>query len=293
MLLTCGFGEERTYAVDPKSNKQSDFTGFPFWSADAFDDPNFGLKNGEIPKILIAGGGDGALQDYIRITTNRNEAKAPWDIIKKMNLDSKVLMELRKIEDQAQKQFVLNPVIPSPPIKNHPDHDLNDWIHNRHIEIIQDENIVDVQQAVLDRIVLADLPELKLIHWCDHFDHCYPLNRFLVLLIAEYISKHRKKDTLQNHTAIKWIECAGGNHGAAPPSNLPLERRASECHGKDHNVSFVHAPRCSLNHTASIGNPPLSDQTFNIIIIRYGVTSPTISINSPNIREQTPGLAIV
>lgn len=299
VLLTCGFGEERTYIIDSKSNKQSDFTGFPFWSADAFDDSNFGLMNGVIPRILIAGGGDGALQDYIRITTNRTMAKAPWDILKALNLDSKLLMELRKIEDQAQKQFVLNPNIPNPPIDNHPDHNLNLWIHERYIEIIHNNNIVFVKKADLDRIVRADLPELKLVHWCNHFDHCYPLNRFLVLLINEYIKTYRNMVTLQNQTAIRWIDCDGGNHGAASPSNTSRERRASACHGNDHKVSFVRASGCALNHLDWADKNPIPDETFNVLIIRYGISPPSILIpeppipKPPPIRELLPGLAIV
>jgi hypothetical protein len=103
MMLWCvGFGDERRFAP-PR------YTGFAFWETDRFEHPLWGV--GRAPEdlsALVSGGGDGALQDVIRLITGEKSAidvyqglvRAGW------TLPDDVRHQLFTAEDQAQRALL-------------------------------------------------------------------------------------------------------------------------------------------------------------------------------------------
>jgi len=78
-LLDCrGAGEERISI--------GDFSGFQFWEDDRLADRNLGLSSA--PRVLISGGSDGALQDFLRIVF---AGKTPREIYRRFFRASEVL----------------------------------------------------------------------------------------------------------------------------------------------------------------------------------------------------------
>jgi hypothetical protein len=72
MILSCeGAGSEQT--------KIGNYKGLRFWDKDKFEQEYLGIKPPRTPQILISGGGDGALQDFLRIIT---KVKSVADIYK-------------------------------------------------------------------------------------------------------------------------------------------------------------------------------------------------------------------
>ena len=76
MVLWCvGFGDERRFAPP-------NYTGFAFWDTDPFEQPDWGVKPPPAGlRALVSGGGDGALQDVIRLATRRKSAIDVWQDI--------------------------------------------------------------------------------------------------------------------------------------------------------------------------------------------------------------------
>src|SRR5207237_6081245 len=68
-------------SVGPGSERCTvkDYTGHSFWGIDKYEQPTLGLTPGTKATVFISGGGDGALQDFLRVTT---KAKSAADIYK-------------------------------------------------------------------------------------------------------------------------------------------------------------------------------------------------------------------
>ncbi len=97
MLSTRGFGTERTGVPN------CPYIGFYFWQTDPFDNQNWGVNIGTPARILIAGGGDGALQDYIRLLTGRS----PKEVYQALKVPPDTEAELQSAEDHAQRRLHL------------------------------------------------------------------------------------------------------------------------------------------------------------------------------------------
>jgi hypothetical protein len=101
---------------------------------------------------------------------------------------------------------------------------------------------------------------IKLLHKCDHFSNCYALNRFLVLLISDYVMKKQGIKTIYPKSML--VEIEGHN----------CDNIASECHRQEHDVVYVRVENCfdqpstdRSRYRYAKGGP------FNVIIIRHGV----------------------
>jgi hypothetical protein len=55
---------------------------YHFWADDKLEIPNFGLpETNPQPRILISGGGDGALQDFLRVAFPNKTAGQVYDLL--------------------------------------------------------------------------------------------------------------------------------------------------------------------------------------------------------------------
>jgi hypothetical protein len=269
VLSAIGFGSERC--------DLGSYRGFRFWDADPFGRRDLGIPaDKQPPRILISGGGDGALQDFLRITTGRPARKIYRALRahpKLVPLFADVERQIYDAEDQATRAYIWS-------TRQH-DCAIHSELHRQHERLIDnlrsspEWSIVD---AELSKLVIDPLPEITLVHQCDHFSQCYGLNRLLVLLIAKYLESNRQSP-LRAGNRVTAVDASktGTSHSCGNPSI---------CHGEDHEVTIEEAD-------CRGGKGQRSTQTANVVIIRHGVDPPAYifggtPVSNPHPRQVLP-----
>ena len=260
MMLSCaGIGTENCTV--------GAYSGFRFWDTDPFEQPNMGMPAGTAPRVLISGGGDGGLQDFLRIVTSK-PAEEIYHCLTNSSVStpipnwSEVENRLQSAEDQAQRAFLWGAT------RGH-DHAVNSDLHQTYQDIVNSLRAdPKVWKDIEDRLkgtVNPSVPDITLAYPCTHFSRCYGLNRFLVLLLKEYLeSVHPGRIVFQEKRKVADIVA---KH---TPS---CHNSPRDCHGEDHTVQFCDAPDCEM---PSSGTPTVTfSQDFNVIILRHGVSPPT------------------
>jgi hypothetical protein len=267
VVLAMGFGEERS-SLPPAH-------GFAFWHTDPFKDPNLGLPAGQRPTVLLSGAGDGALQDFLRIVTTSRYHSAK-EIYRDCDIPESVEHELQSIQDHAQRCYNWGQ-------DDFHDHPVLANLQRAHWGIVErifaNQNREPEYAAVVRRLEAivrpgAELPGLLWVYPCDHFGNAYGLNRFLALLVARFLQRHRgRRDVLLPGYRLAGVECRHDPPGAA-------EGRAWACHGRPHKITLEHRPACWERP-----DPPVTRRLvaeFNVLVLRLGVALP------PAVRHLSP-----
>lgn len=265
-LSTIGFGKENCQA--------GSYVGYEFWGNDAFKRKNVGVRSGT-PAVLISGGGDGALQDFLRIVTKVNSAHEIYQNIP-AGLKPLIEREISYAEDCAVRAYVWSGA-------PHRDCALLQNLHDAHANVVgalkADASAWGAVRAGLAPI-LKNVPgdlTIKLAFPCTHFSSCYALNRFLTLLLAELLAETPGAEPLLL-PETKTVEVSGSSHTCGEPD---------VCHGKQHEVVYVPSPICKdfadaerLYRDAGHSTfPRLPGGPFNVVIIRHGILSPVPLFN--------------
>jgi hypothetical protein len=104
---------------------------------------------------------------------------------------------------------------------------------------------------------------VKLVHPCSHFTHCYPLNRILVLLIAEFTRRKYHVDLVEGYTQV--LQVTGHDHHECGQDK-------AQCRSGTHSVKLALA-RCVDIYEPSRGTVELQDddEPFDLIVLRHGI----------------------
>jgi hypothetical protein len=114
---------------------------------------------------------------------------------------------------------------------------------------------------------LAHRPRrIKLVHHCNHLTPTYALNRFLTLLIAEFLVDEFNESVLQPQCSVIQVQGISGHTCAMD---------AKACHGQAHEVQFSRWDDCA----AKTGGAPLPADIFDIVILRHGIDKDTAPFN--------------
>jgi len=248
LLDAVGFGTEKS--------SLGTYQGFEFWDSETLEKPNMGLGGRPQPyRVLIAGGGDGALQDLLRVTTGLKSAEM---ILQKLprQVQDMVSTAIYSAEDQAQRAGIW--------CERQHEHAVFarlHWSHQLQVRrMFTDPSISGPLQSALHHVLAhAKGMEIVLAHPCDHFSRCYGLNRFLCLLILEYASMARLAISAMPGTGMLAVNPVGHSCTGARP-----------CHGLEHRVLFQ-AYSCARNPSGTVQGSP---RTFDAVILRMGVTPP-------------------
>jgi hypothetical protein len=250
---TVGFGIERSEATS--CGGPPDYRGYAFWESDPFPKADCGLTPANAPDVVISGSGDGALQDFLRITTNQKSAEA---ILRACPLDDSLAAILQSAEDLAQRAFHWGAS------KTH-DHEVVDRLHQVHKGLVESLIPPSVPREpivkALERVVRKKLPKITLVCSCTHFSNAYGLNRFLTLLVARYMQLYRDRPYVLRFG--KHLNCVRGV-GTHTCYGNPIT-----CHGEDHEVDLVDAPHCA----GKPGTVVSESLSANVLIIRHGIDS--------------------
>lgn len=272
MVVSCvGFGTEKS-SVDVK------YSSFRFWDTDGFERADLGIKHTVAQRrVLISGGGDGALQDYLRIVTNQRSAKHINSLLPHV-VNSRIRDALYSAEDQAQRAYIWG-------YNDMHDHAVHKALHISHQGVIDELwNNSSLQRQVaqaLDNLIRQDVLdkriEVTLVHRCDHFSNCYGLNRFLVLLLDKHLRVKYGIHSLRPHTVVTEVSGTGHTCGNVPTA----------CHGRKHEVTFGQ----SYCWTRRNHEKPAGKDYFEVVIIRHGIDPPTFTLTSrstPVKRQSNP-----
>jgi len=249
-VFCVGFGVERV--------SLGTYSSFAFWDSDPLEQRDMGLKTGKRPyRVFIGGGGDGALQDFLRITTGLRSA---GELLKKFPppVAELIASTIHSAEDQAQRAAIWA-------LKWH-GHAIFKRLHEVYRSQVQRlitnpataPAIYNVLHGVLSH---SQNLEVVLAYPCDHFSSCYGLNRLLTLLILEHARL----------TGLPISEGAGSSVFSVQGMHTPpCANRANDCHGEEHEVRLQPQPFCADDPTGS----PDSPQVFDAVVLRLGVNPP-------------------
>ncbi|MFO0946127.1 MAG: NAD(P)-binding protein [Planctomycetota bacterium] len=234
VIRAMGFGEERCSLVLGDKSLHP-FRGYGFWAKDPFDYSRGTLDwNGNRPRVLISGCGDGALQDYLRLSTRMNTAREIWDAMALSNVPNidEIIKNLQDAEDQAARSLAWGAG------ENH-DHPVLESLHDAYrmaaSEIFNSSNGIEQK---IDQMLRDDIESISVAHACEHFSVCYSLNHLLALLVMNrWEARMTGSSSAPSHlpnTLVVGIKCQG--HAAGDPSvchlniNVVRFKKNRTCH---------------------------------------------------------------
>lgn len=240
-LVSCvGWHEEIT------GIEGSAFKEVPFWNEDRLQEP-LRTEDGRVPSVLISGGGDGALQDLIRIATNLSAREVIEGLVA---LGGEVAEHLERCrndlkyhEDVAQRALTWGME------ERHDDPVLErlERAHEAAVARLEGSSAWDGIQHGIRGMLVTPLPRITLAHSRPAFTQCYALNRFLALLILKVAGDgvtRLRKARVDAVVAQEGHACTG---------------RPSDCHLKPHAVT--------LKVDGKVRDP----KVFDVIVLRFGL----------------------
>lgn len=276
-LICTGFGKE-----DVECNK---FKCHSFWKPDDFEETFLGCDNS--PRVLISGGGDGALQDFMRALLDpqywdprhfygsiETTVQSTGDI--GHEAWEKMLTSIQEAEDTGQRYLLWG-------MPHKLDHPMLEWLHKEFkkaiAELISQPPVRDAVFSFLQGALRGDLQKLTHVYSCTHFSRSYALNRFLVLLLQAYFDNVQGDGSGKPGIEVKYRQGLTVNkvmpandkelklYGSAVPAKKHVCRKyAKTCHGKIHMATL--GPRdCEVE-----GLEPASGDILpaDIIVLRHG-----------------------
>lgn len=256
-VSTVGFGTERT--------SLGTFSSYRFWDTDPLEQNDYGLPSVSSPNILISGGGDGALQDFIRVSTTASSARQIYDMLPLLpNLRAALESAIQSAEDQAQRAYLWGtPGSATAPAR---DHMIHERLHQAFVDQVDTlanyPRLWPMIVAALNKVVRpSGSARICLVYPCGHFDRCYALNRFLVLLLERYYRLERAETVLYPNVKVEGL--SGTTHVCA---NNP-----AFCHGQIHTISFATSACRGFAPPAAVFPTPQRE----IVLLRHGIVPPT------------------
>lgn len=249
ILVAVGFGAERVTA--PPS-----FRSLAFWETDPYLMANCGLPSP--PRVVISGGGDGALQDFLRVVTG---LRSVGDIAKACPIPPAVEADVLSAENRAQRAHLWG----SSP---EGDHDIQRTLHDAHHKAAIQALTHAAVMAALAKVLPATPPAVNLVHPCSHFSTGYAFNRFLVLLIDSYYTGLGFPSLLIPCASVASVAPILPHACLAPGMVAPVPLF---CLGQPHTVTLLPS-----SHSGCVAAPPSppGPLTADVVIIRHGVTGP-------------------
>jgi hypothetical protein len=250
-----GFGNEQCAVKDPAGRVY--YEGQPFWGPD-----NFSTLQASQHTVLISGSGDGALQDYIRVLTGLNRA---IEVEARLGLPLDIRHAIQSAEDRAHRGRSWSRE-DNPQLRSHHEGPYFRELEFEHRRMIQQALANRQVSSQLDRMFPSPPVSAALVYREPYLTCYYGLNRFITLLISEYLEKSPRWPM---RTLFPSCEIRSISSSSHPCIGVPQAGRASgnyvygvlvshTCFGKPHDVIFK-TPFCP------------AQRKFDVIIIRHGL----------------------
>jgi hypothetical protein len=248
-LVSCvGFGGERCSV--------GAYTGYRFWETDLLEAKDLGLT-GIVPRVLISGGGDGALQDFIRVVTGAGARQVYERLRNAGQAVRRALDRAERIvqgaEDQAQRTLIWNA------LRADDEKALAqlEGAYAHAVEGLTASAAWGTIDLVLAGLVRNPMPATVLAHDGACFSRCYALNRLLALLLLQFALGRGLPIHRRPQVEVTGVMPVG--HGACAG--------AAACHGLGHDVHF--APAAG----APAGAGAVTER-FEVVLVRHGLSGP-------------------
>jgi hypothetical protein len=132
---------------------------------------------------LVVGGGDGALQDFLLLTTGLDSARNIFEVLFPAGLAADIAHRIHCAEDQCHRAWICSG-------SSVYDHRIFEELESRHREVLTDALMSEPEVRARTIALLAAGNRLvSIAHSCSHFGRAYALNRFLALLIIQVIEE--------------------------------------------------------------------------------------------------------
>jgi len=266
--LSCvGFAKERVHASEAREPDSTEYQGFPFWEWDPYDHPDFRLSLRRSPKVIISGGGDGALQDFIRVLTGLTAKACYQEVFFGKEINTSACLAA---DEEAHRAY---PWHADPHMTAHSV--LVEWHRRYVVEAVRifKEELTDADKVRI-RKLFRDV-HVTLVHGCNHFDFCYGLNRLLVLLLAMVRVEKPEEvgEIIVPNTGVAHVMSAELGHVCGDPV---------KCHDISHHVTYKR-----LQCYGQMGSTPVpADDDRDIVILRHGLIR-TASFGEVPVPNQT------
>jgi hypothetical protein len=244
MVLNCsGPGEESVTIAEDHPDRAH--ASYRFWDDDPLEVDGFGLPPGRssTPSVLISGGGDGALQDFLRIAFPK---QTPSDLYLRIPEPVRTEVERRiyAAEDSFRRAWVWSE-------NAELDCQILRQLHHEHVAVAK---MVAGQGRFLPEFNEARMGKVTVIHKCDHFSVCYPFNHFLACLANEYMGGARFR---AQHGLIEVVSSDAAEH--------QCQGKAAECWEHPHRVEFAKS-HCGDPNPAKLPG----SEVYDLVILRHG-----------------------
>lgn len=265
VLFAFGFGEERVF-IERSDRTAGPSRGIPYWKTDPYSKDSCGLP-GEA-RVLISGAGDGAIQDFLRITTKCPPSGEFYArrLYQECDFPASIAERLAFIEDNSIRTNSWGR-------SNDDDHGPLLAVHRAYENVIEEifgstSTVGPFRQRLRDAL-RSKLPKIKWVYQCNHFANCYGLNRFLTLLIVRFL-KERGMDVLQPGCRVRSIAGSSGHvcQGIAYSENNADQ---AACHGCDHDIEICRYVDCRVPEQRGWGERLRHNFFPNVLILRNGV----------------------
>ena len=288
VIAACGRGSERTWLGG--GEQPTGYAGYGFWENDPLEAWNYGRGARGIllrPTVLLSGGGDGALQDLLRLTYRdpdrpdsaadpfapgallaalhgavvANVGEGPWD---------RLCHQVAAAEDRARRDLA--------------------WVSHDGERYADDDDATILSRldadysaaiagltglpgvagtvgAVLEAWARPDLGQIHLVTRRPHFSQCYPLNRLLGRLLLDLAARGTTAGAATGE--LTWTPRSGGavhlRLGATIAALEPIAHtcRPGRCRRERHRVD--------LERTDGV---PVASLETDVVLIRHGLIAP-------------------
>jgi hypothetical protein len=252
---------EKPAAADPPA-----YEGFPYWWRDPYGEAQLGLPTRKRVRVLISGGGDGALQDFIRVLTGLTARECAQRLGVEAPPESLLMASAEDLGRRAHAwRGRAGPIHGT----------LHRWHAAFEAAALQQwQRWTPAQRKHLAATVLRPQVRVTLVHRCEHFDHSFALNRYLVLLLARL---HARSHNMRLDRVLR----SGQEVSAVAPADGHTCGNPGACHGLPHVVHTL-AGACHLpgNNTSTAAKTAAKAGTkasptplgeFECVIVRHGV----------------------
>jgi hypothetical protein len=268
LLLARGIGQERTWPGS--ATAPSTYRGYRFWEDDPFATAE-GLDDSQTLHVLISGGGDGALQDCVRIllsldkrviALDGNESNSPRDllttVLRLANNDGVAFgADLAHGIAEEEELWRRTAALSDAPGERHA---LHSRLQHRHAEfaaaLARSSKVCEFIVRLAKRRPNVNV---SLLHSCDHFDPYYGVNRLLALLVRLVLP-----DRCNIMSRLQLM--------AVTPADTHACSQPAACFGKPHSITVSERSCLGMVMTARpIRKTPIR-KTYNVVVIRHGLT---------------------
>lgn len=274
VIMATGMGEERTWTQ--RGAYVDGYWGPRFWDHDDSLVAQLGCEKS--PRVLISGGGDGALQDFLRIATG----KEPYDLIKAIEQAVGMIPAWREqcdriwqaeeserrtrhwggnsINDQDQRLHQLAQDFAATQLHRVHEQAIEDIYKNKKL---WEQISKMIEEWTKDRY----LEQLHLVYLGTVPIGCYTLNRFLMMLVSKHLGN---KITMIPGNKIVSVQCIDHQFPHYDDYRLTPLPSKHPCWGKPHKVRFEKPLALKAQNPVS----ETDEMTYDIVILRHGIEGP-------------------